>query len=216
MWPTAPSSKRGHGVLLDERRRAGSRPHIARRELCRKCLVPAAYSGRADCWPGKAWKDIADWNAEGHIASVKDVSRHALQTLANSQADIIYLHIPAPHPPEFWDRRTGNLLPEGRTSIRWIIPIGFWGKCLRAPGRTALGGYNFDRAGRSLLAHKNVAASAGMERGGRAHLQWWQMGPASRPAHPHGGEQSAETVTASTSLMFVHDFVATQIQRMAQ
>jgi hypothetical protein len=30
------------------------------------------------------------------------------------------------------------------------------------------------------------------------------------------GQQSSNTVTAPTSLMFVHDFVAAQIQKMAQ
>jgi hypothetical protein len=49
-------------------------------------------------WPSKAWADDAEWNERGHIASVKDVSRHAVETLAASQADIIYLHIPAPRP----------------------------------------------------------------------------------------------------------------------
>ena len=59
-------------------------------------------------WPSRAWADVGAWNAEGHIASVKDVSRHALQTIDTSPADILYLHIPAPHPPAFWDRQTGT------------------------------------------------------------------------------------------------------------
>ncbi|MFZ0337992.1 MAG: sulfatase-like hydrolase/transferase, partial [Terracidiphilus sp.] len=64
-------------------------------------------------WPSRAWKDNAEWSAEGHIASVKDVSRHALATLATSHADVIYLHIPAPHPIAFWDRRTGTFATGG-------------------------------------------------------------------------------------------------------
>ncbi len=56
--------------------------------------------------PRMAWADIAGWASQGHIATVKDLSQHALATLATSQADLIYLHLPTPHPPAFWDRRT--------------------------------------------------------------------------------------------------------------
>ena len=36
---------RGHRVLLGRQRCAGSRPRFAQRQLCRKCLVPAAHFG---------------------------------------------------------------------------------------------------------------------------------------------------------------------------
>ncbi len=63
--------------------------------------------------PAMARADIADRIAAAHGASVKDVSQHAMATLAGSQADIIYLHLPAPHPPAFWDRRTQRFAAGG-------------------------------------------------------------------------------------------------------
>jgi hypothetical protein len=93
--------------------------------------------------PRRAWADVAAWNAQGHIASVKDVSRHALDTASNIQADILYLHIPAPHPPAFWNRRTGSYAVGGSYLDRWILPIGCWGNCLTAS--------RLSRAGRQQL-----------------------------------------------------------------
>jgi arylsulfatase A-like enzyme len=63
--------------------------------------------------PRRAWADVAAWNAKGHIAAVKDLRAHELETVAGSQADILYLHVPAPHPPAFWDRRTGDFAEGG-------------------------------------------------------------------------------------------------------
>jgi hypothetical protein len=73
--------------------------------------MPGAKRWRAT--PRRAWADDAAVNAEGHIASVEDVQQRALQTLATSHADIIYLHLPAPHPPAFWDRRAARFAVGG-------------------------------------------------------------------------------------------------------
>ncbi len=166
--------------------------------------------------PGKAWADVADWNAEGHIASVKDVSRHALQTLANSQADIIYLHIPAPHPPEFWDRRGQKFAPGGSYLDSQDYSDRLLGQMLdvlQAEPRWAATTLivHGDHSWRTKMWRPLPGWSAENERisnGGQ-----WDPRPVLL-IHT-AGEQSAATVTASTSLMFVHDFVATQIRSMA-
>ena len=49
---------------------------------------------------------------------------HALQTLAASQADLIYVHLPVPHPPAFWNRAQAHLHLAAPISIRSIIPTG--------------------------------------------------------------------------------------------
>ncbi len=58
--------------------------------------------------PRLAIADVAHWESLSHVATVKDMSQHALAALTSSQADIIYLHLPVPHPPAFWSRRTHN------------------------------------------------------------------------------------------------------------
>jgi hypothetical protein len=62
---------------------------------------------------GRAWENVANWDAEGHVGSVENVRQHALQTISSSQADIVYLHLPAPHPPAFWDRKAGQFAVGG-------------------------------------------------------------------------------------------------------
>ena len=62
---------------------------------------------------GRAWADEAAWNEQGHEASVRNISLHALQTVTTSQADLLYLHLPVPHPLAVWDRRKADFAPGG-------------------------------------------------------------------------------------------------------
>jgi hypothetical protein len=63
--------------------------------------------------PARAWADVAAWNADAHIQSMKDIEGHALATIASSPADILYIHLPMPHPPAFWDRHTQSFARGG-------------------------------------------------------------------------------------------------------
>ena len=83
-------------------------------------------------WPSRAWKDNAEWSAEGHIASVKDVSRHALATLETSHADRDF----SAHSRAASGRLLGSPHrhirdPADRISMGWITQTGCWGRCLR-------------------------------------------------------------------------------------
>jgi hypothetical protein len=166
--------------------------------------------------PAKAREGIADRNAEGHIASVKDVDEHALATLASSQADLIYLHLPAPHPPAFWDRRTNQFAPGGS----YLDSLDYSDRLL---------GQMLDQ----LASQPRWAATTLVVQGDHSwRTQMWRPLPGwssederiskggewdPRPVlliHV-AGQQSAETVTAPTSLMYVHDFVVAQIKAMA-
>jgi hypothetical protein len=64
---------------------------------------PCASRPNNSVAPRVAIADVAHWESLSHVATVKDMSQHALTALANSHADIIYLHLPVPHPPAFWD-----------------------------------------------------------------------------------------------------------------
>jgi hypothetical protein len=163
--------------------------------------------------PRMAWADIGDWASQGHIATVKDLSQHALETLATSQADLIYLHLPAPHPPAFWDRRTHTFAVGGS----YLDSLDYSDQLL---------GQMLD----ILQAQPRWAATTVIVHGDhswRTHI--WRRVPgwtAEDERISHGGEwdarpvllihaaghESAATVTAPTSLMFVHDFVAAQIR----
>jgi hypothetical protein len=168
-------------------------------------------------WPSRAWKDNAEWSAEGHIASVQDVSGHALTTLETSRADLIFLHIPAPHPPAFWDRRTGTFATGGSYLDGLDYSDRLLGQMLaileaqpRWAATTLI--VQGDHSWRTGMWRPLPGWSAEDERasdGGK-----WDPRPALL-IHA-AGQQSADTVTAPTSLMLVHDFVAAQIERMAR
>jgi hypothetical protein len=168
-------------------------------------------------WRPRAWQDDARRNAEGHIASVRDVSQHALGTLADSQADVIYLHLPTPHPPGFWNRRTaqyaiggsyldsldysdrllGEMLDELEKQPRWAATT------LIVQG---------DHSWRTAMWRPLPGWSGEDERLYRAG--GWDPRPlllihAASQHHP-------ESDTAPTSEMFVHDEVAAQIRAIAQ
>jgi Sulfatase len=167
--------------------------------------------------PAKAWADTADWNAAGHIASVKDVSRHALDTLATSQADIIYLHIPAPHPPEFWDRRTGTFAPGGSYLDSLDYSDRLLGQILdllasqpRWQATTLI--VQGDHSWRTEMWRPLPGWSAEDEH--ISHGGQWDPRPVLLIHTP--SEQGSQTVSAPTSLMFVHDFVADQIRALAK
>jgi Sulfatase len=167
--------------------------------------------------PSRAWADVAAWNAEGHAASVQDVGQHALQTVVTSQADIIYLHLPAPHPPTVWDRRTGKFALGGS----YLDSLAFSDKLL---------GQILDR----LEAQPRWAETTLIVQGDHSwRTQMWRPLPgwsAEDERISHGGhfdprpvlmvhaagQQSAKTVTTPTSVMYVHDFVAAEIRAIAR
>jgi len=178
---------------------------------------PLRMLGEQFVWPSRAWKDDAEWESESHIASVKDVSDHALTTLESSQADLIFLHIPAPHPAAFWDRRTGTFATGGS----YLDGLDY---CDRLLGQMLAILQTQPRwAATTLIVQGDHSWRTGMWRplpgwsaederasdGGK-----WDPRPVLLIHAP--GEQSANTVAAPTSLMFVHDFVAGQIQHLAQ
>jgi hypothetical protein len=162
--------------------------------------------------PRRAWADVAAWNAEGHIASVKDVSRHALDTASNSQADILYLHIPAPHPPAFWDRRTGSYAVGGSYLDSLDFTDRLLGQLLdrlQAQPRWAATTLivQGDHSWRTKMWRPLPGWSAEDERisnGGQ-----WDPRPLLMIHSP--GQQDARTVTAPTSVMFIHDTIAASI-----
>lgn len=163
--------------------------------------------------PRRAWADIGDWASQGHIATVEDLSRHALATLSTSQADIIYLHLPAPHPPAFWDRHTGAFAVGGSYLDSLDYSDRLLGQMLnilqaqpRWPATTVI--IQGDHSWRTRLWRPVPGWSAEDERvshGGR-----WDPRPLLL-IHL-AGQQDAKTAAAPANLMFVHDFIAAQIQ----
>jgi hypothetical protein len=168
-------------------------------------------------WPRQAVRDDARRNAEGHVASVRDVTQHALATLDRSQADILYLHLPTPHPPGFWNRRTaqyavggsyldsldysdrllGEMLDELEKQPRWAATT------LIVQG---------DHSWRTWMWRTLPGWSREDER--VSHQGQWDPRPVVL-IHT-AGQQNARTVTAPTSLMFVRDQVAAEIQAIAR
>jgi len=164
-------------------------------------------------WPSRAWADDAEWNSIGHIASVEDVQRHALSTLTRSQADIIYLHLPAPHPPAFWNRRTGTFAAGGSYLDSLAYSDQFLGQILdllerqpRWKATTLI--VQGDHSWRTHMWRPLPGWSAEDERisnGGQ-----WDSRPVLMTHVP--GQVSAATVSAPTSVMHVHDMVSAAIR----
>jgi len=178
---------------------------------------PLRILGEQYIVPAKAWADVADWNAEGHIASVKDVSQHALAALANSQADLIYLHLPTPHPPSFWNRRTGTFATGGSYLDSLDYSDRLLGQILdllasqpRWQATTLL--VQGDHSWRTQMWRPVPGWSAEDER--ISHGGEWDPRPVLLIHTP--GQQSPATVAAATSLMYVHDFVAEQIRALGR
>lgn len=164
-------------------------------------------------FPPLAWDDESRWNAEGHMRSVEDISAHALQTLATSNADIIYLHIPAPHPVGFWNRRTHRFSPGGSYLDGLDYSDRLLGEMLailqsqpRWAATTVL--IHGDHSWRTWMWRPLPGWSAEDER--VSHGGQWDPRPVVM-IHT-AGQHAPVTVTAPTSLMYVHDFVAEQIQ----
>jgi hypothetical protein len=166
--------------------------------------------------PARAWADTANWKSEGHIASVKDMSAHALETIATSQADLIYVHLPVPHPPEFWNRHTRTFAPGGSYLDSLDYSDRLLGQILnvlQAQPRWAATTLvvQGDHSWRTQLWRPVAGWSAEDER--VSHGGQWDPRPVLL-IHA-AGQQQLETVASPTNLMLVHDFVAAQIRAMS-
>lgn len=164
--------------------------------------------------PRRAWADDARFNAEGHIASVQDVSRHALAAVADSQADILYLHLPAPHPPEFWNRYTHRFSVGGSYLDSLDYSDRLLGKILdrlqaqpRWSATTLI--VQGDHSWRTHMWRPLPGWSAEDER--ISHGGQWDPRPVLMIHQP--GQQSGATVSQPTSVMYVHNFVANYIEK---
>jgi membrane-anchored protein YejM (alkaline phosphatase superfamily) len=167
--------------------------------------------------PRRAWTDDADWNSIGHIASVQDVQQHALHTLSTSNADIVYLHLPAPHPVAFWDRRTGKFALGGSYLDSLDYSDRLLGQMLdilstqpRWANTTLI--VQGDHSWRTQMWRPLPGWSAEDER--ISHGGEWDPRPLLMIHTP--GQQSAKTIAAPTSLMYVHDAVAAEISALAK
>ncbi len=167
--------------------------------------------------PGKAWEDVAAWNAAGHEEAVKDIEEHALKTVADSQADILYLHLPAPHPPAVWDRRTGRFGLGGSYLDSLDYSDRLLGKILnileaqpRWAETTLI--VHGDHSWRTDMWRPLPGWSAEDER--ISHGGKWDPRPLLL-IHA-AGQKDAETVTAPTNVLSIHDRVAAEIEAMAK
>ena len=163
--------------------------------------------------PTRAWADIAAWNAKGHAEAVRDLEQRALETVANSQADIIYLHLPVPHPPAVWDRRTWEYALGGSYLDSLDLSDRILGKILD-----------------ELEAQPRWAETTLIVHGDHSwRTQMWRPLPgwsAEDERVSHGGQfdprplllihsplqQTPQTVASPTSVMYIHDRVAAEIR----
>jgi membrane-anchored protein YejM (alkaline phosphatase superfamily) len=143
--------------------------------------------------------------------------QHALATLSTSQADLIYLHLPTPHPPAFWNRRTHTFAVGGSYLDSLDYSDRLLGQMLdilqaqpRWSATTVI--VQGDHSWRTRSWRPVPGWSAEDERA--SHGGQWDPRPLLL-IHL-AGQQNLETVAAPTNLMFVHDVVAAQIEAIAR
>ena len=78
------------------------------------------------------WKDLAipwghylgdvfhskenNWQAIRHLDTYQDLLRHSDQALEEPNIDLLFIHLPLPHPPDIYDRKTQKFDTTGRAS----------------------------------------------------------------------------------------------------
>ena len=167
--------------------------------------------------PRVAVADVAHWESLSHVATVKDISQHALTALADSQADIIYLHLPVPHPPAFWSRHSQNYGVGGSYLDSLDYSDRFLGQMLdilqaqpRWPETTLI--IQGDHSWRTRIWRTTSGWSEEDER----VSQGGEWDPRPLLLIHAAGQTNPAIVSSPTSLMFVHDFVASQIQDLTR
>lgn len=168
-------------------------------------------------WRRRAWTDETLWNARGHEASVKEISQRAVQTVAASQADVLYLHLPVPHPPAVWNRRTVKFEPGGSYLDSLDCSDRLLGQILdlleaqpRWPYTTLI--LQGDHSWRTQMWRPLPGWSAEDERISRGG----NFDPRPLLMIHARGQDTPETITAPTSLMYVHTAVEADLRRISQ
>ena len=167
-------------------------------------------------WRRRAWADETAWNAEGHEESVKDLSAHTLRTVASSQADLIYLHLPAPHPLAVWDRRKADFAPGGSYLDSLDYSDRLLGKILhvleaqpRWANTTLI--VQGDHSWRTRMWRPLPGWSAEDERISHGGV----FDPRPVLLIHASGQQSPQTVAAPTGVMYVHQAVEADLRKIA-
>jgi hypothetical protein len=192
-------------------------PTLLSASFAQNVWFPLRVMVESFAWPPRAWADESRWASIGHIASVQDVSRHALDVLSTSQADIIYLHIPSPHPVAFWNRRTAQFGMGGSYLDGLDYSDRLLGRMLdilekQPRWSSTMVIVQGDHSWRTEMWRPLPGWSAEDER--ISHGGQWDPRPLVMIHAP--AEQSPQTIPAPISVTLVHDAVAAEIHAIAQ
>ncbi|MGH9591322.1 MAG: sulfatase-like hydrolase/transferase [Terracidiphilus sp.] len=180
------------------------------------CWIPLRIMAEQAIAPRRAWTDDARIAATGHLLSVKEITSRALRTLPTTQADIVYLHLPTPHPPAVWNRHANQFGFGGSYLDSLALTDQLLGRILdtlqsQPRWASTMLIVHGDHSWRTQLWRPLPGWSSEDERisqGGE-----WDPRPLVMIHAP--GQQTAKTVSAPTSLMMVHDTVADRIRSFA-
>lgn len=84
--------------------------------LATNTFLPLQVLAEKFILPGKAKRDRDAFLIASHRRSFEDLRARSLSTLEHSDADFIFLHLPIPHPPAIYSRRTGKYVDAGGAS----------------------------------------------------------------------------------------------------
>jgi hypothetical protein len=71
-------------------------------------LLPLKILSEQLVVPRKADSDACTFDVRHRYQTFVDLRKHSLQLLRSDQADFIFLHLPVPHSPAIWDRKTNT------------------------------------------------------------------------------------------------------------
>jgi hypothetical protein len=167
--------------------------------------------------PSRVWANESLLSSQGHMASVRDISRHALDVLSTSQADIVYLHIPSPHPVEFWNRRTAQFASGGSYLDSLDYSDRLLGEMLAILEKqprwdSTMVIVQGDHSWRTKLWRPLPGWSAEDEL--ISHGGQWDPRPLVMIHMP--SQKSPQTVEAPIGILFLHDAVAAEVHAIAQ
>jgi hypothetical protein len=167
--------------------------------------------------PSRAWANESLLSSQGHMASVQDISRHALGVLSTSQADVVYLHIPSPHPVEFWNRRTAQFASGGSYLDSLDYSDRLLGQMLDILEKqprwdSTMVIVQGDHSWRTKLWRPLPGWSAEDEL--ISHGGQWDPRPLVMIHMP--SQRTPQTNEAATGILFIHDAVAAEVHAIAQ
>jgi hypothetical protein len=83
-------------------------PMAQEKSFWQNTYTPLQLVGEQIATPARARRDLCAYDVRQRYKTYIDLEKHTSQLLHTDQADFIFLHLPVPHSPNIWSRRSGD------------------------------------------------------------------------------------------------------------